>query len=80
MLQPKCDICGQPATIHETAIRAGEAATRHLCQEHGESSLPTAIPGVQASSLATVEEPCRSLSDAERDHLALVYRLTKRGV
>jgi hypothetical protein len=80
MLQPGCDICGQPATIHETAVRAGEAVTRHLCREHGESSLPAVIPGVQAASLQAAEEYFRSLSDAEREHLALVYRLTRRGV
>jgi hypothetical protein len=79
MLQPKCDICGQPATIHETAIRAGEAVSRHRCQEHGESFLPTRIPGVQAS-LPTAEELYRSLSEAEREHFALIYRLTRRGV
>jgi hypothetical protein len=80
MLQPKCDVCGQPATIHETLIKGGEAASRHLCQEHGESSLPTVVPGVQATPLPTAEELYRGLSEAEREHMALLYRLTKRGV
>jgi hypothetical protein len=78
MLQYKCDICGQPATIRETAIRAGEAVSRHLCQEHGASLQPTANPGVPAASLATAEELYRSLSEEEREHLALIHRFTKR--
>ena len=80
MLQHKCEICGQPATIHETAMRAGEAVSRHLCQEHGESLVPKSIPGVPAASLPTAEELYLSLSEAEREHMALMYRLTKRGV
>jgi hypothetical protein len=80
MLRPKCDICGRPATIHETAINAGEVTSRHLCQEHGEPSLPTVIPGTQAASLEEVMERYRCLSDAEREQMALEYRLTRRGV
>jgi hypothetical protein len=80
MLQPRCENCGQLATIHETAIIAGKAASRHFCLEHGKSSLPPVDPGVQGASLREAEEYYRSLSDAEREHMALVYRLTKRGV
>jgi hypothetical protein len=80
MLQPKCDVCGQPATIHETVIRGGEATSRHLCSEHGEPLLPSVDPGSQAAALQAAEEYYRSLSEAEREHLALVYRLTRRGI
>jgi hypothetical protein len=80
LLQPRCDLCGRPATIHETAIRAGETVSRHFCQEHGEPPLPPVDPGVQAASLRAAEEYYLSLSDAEREHMALVYRLTKRGI
>jgi hypothetical protein len=80
MLQPSCDICGQPATIHDTAINAGEAVSRHRCQEHGESLLTTSIPGVDAASLPTAEELYQRLSESERKHFALLYRLTRRGV
>jgi hypothetical protein len=48
--------------------------------------LPTIDPNSQAASLRAMEEYYRSLSDAEREHLAaerehlaLVYRLTKRA-
>jgi hypothetical protein len=60
-------------------IGGGESATRYLCQRHGESSLPTVDPGSQAASLRAAEEYYRSLSEAEREHMALAYRLTKRG-
>jgi hypothetical protein len=78
MLQRGCDICGEPATIHETTIRAGEAVTRRLCREHGDSLLPKTIPGIPAASLPTTEELYRNLSEAEREHLSLLYRLSKR--
>jgi hypothetical protein len=77
MHQHKCEICGQPATLHETAIRSREAVSRHLCQEHGVSLVPKSIPGAPAASLPAAEELYRSLSETEREHLALIYRLTK---
>ena len=80
MLGPKCDICGQPATIHETTIETGEATSRHFCQEHGGSLLPPIDPDVQAASLRAMEEYYYSLSDAERENMALLYRLSKRGI
>jgi len=40
MHQYKCDDCGQPATIHETAIESREAiVSRHHCEEHGANVL-----------------------------------------
>ena len=80
MLGPKCEVCGQPAAIHETTIEAGEATSRHFCQEHGQPLLPPVDPGVQAASLRALEEYFHSLSDAERENMALLYRLTKRGI
>jgi hypothetical protein len=62
MLRPNCDICGKPATVHETVREAGEVTCRHLCQEHGE--------------LRVIEEYYRNLSEAEREQIARVYRLT----
>jgi hypothetical protein len=80
MLVPKCDVCGQPATIHETALESEAVVTRHLCAEHGESAWrATALPVVDAEALRAAEEQWRSLSEAEQEHLALVYRLTHRG-
>jgi protein-arginine kinase activator protein McsA len=80
MLQPKCDICGEPATIHETTIESGKATSRHFCQEHGAPSLPPVDKAYQAASLRAMEEYYHSLSDAERENMALLYRLTKRGI
>jgi hypothetical protein len=77
MLQPRCAICGQPATIHETALEGGAAVTRHLCQEHGVSVLPAVDLGPQAAQ--TAAEQYRNLSDAEKEHFALLYRLTHRS-
>ena len=80
MLQPRCAICEQPATIHETTIEAGVATSRHFCQEHGESPLPPVDPALQAASLRALEEHFNSLSDAEREHMALLHRFSKRGL
>jgi hypothetical protein len=66
MLKPDCDICGKPATVHETVREAGEVTSRHFCQEHGE--------------LRVIEEYYRrSLSEAEWEPVARVYRLTNPG-
>jgi hypothetical protein len=77
MLHPNCDICGQPATVHETAVEGGGAVTRHLCQEHGGPALPAVVLEPQAAQAA--EELYRGLSDAEKEHFALLYRLTHRS-
>ena len=83
MLQPSCAVCGQPATIHETALAGGAAVVRHLCQEHGQSAwrevVPPLDPEKQAAALQALEQHWRGLSEAEKEHLALTYRLTKRG-
>jgi hypothetical protein len=76
MLQPKCEICGQPAVIHETAVEEEGAVTRHLCQDHGQATWPAVNLGPQAAQAA--EELYRNLSDAEKEHAALLYRLTHR--
>jgi hypothetical protein len=76
MLQPKCEICGQPAVIHETVVEEGVAVARHLCQAHGQAAVPILDFGPQAAEAA--EEKYRSLSDAEKEHFAMLYRLTHR--
>jgi hypothetical protein len=77
MLHPKCDVCGQPAMIHETTLEGGKAVTRHLCPEHGPATLPGVNLGPEAFQAA--QERFQSLSDAELQDLALLYRLTHRG-
>jgi hypothetical protein len=77
MFQPKCEICGQPATIHETSVEGEGAVTRHLCQEHGEAVWPAVDLGPNAAQAA--EEQYRRLSDVEKEHFGLLYRLTHRS-
>jgi hypothetical protein len=76
MLQPKCAVCGQPAVIHETVVEGEGAVTRHLCQNHGQAAAAVLDFGPQAAQAA--EEQYNSLSDAEKEHFALFYRLTHR--
>ena len=38
MLRPKCEIGGEPAVIHETAVADEGAVTWHLCQDHGQAA------------------------------------------
>lgn len=77
MIQSKCEICGQPATIHETTVEGENAVTRHLCQDHGATTLPTVAPGQDA--IQAVEQYYHSLSEAEKEHIALLHRVTHRG-
>jgi hypothetical protein len=66
MTKPNCDICGKPATVHETVREAGEVTSRRFCQEHGE--------------LRVIEEYYRrSLSEAEWEPIARLYRPTDLG-
>ena len=76
MLQPRCEICGQPAVIHETAVEDEGAVTRHLCQEHGQAAVPVLDFGPQAAQAA--EEQYRSLFGAQKEHMAMFYRFTHR--
>jgi hypothetical protein len=62
--------------IHETAVEDKGAVTRHFCQGHGQAALPVLDFGPQAIQAA--EEKWRNFSDAEKEHLALLYRLTHR--
>jgi hypothetical protein len=66
MTKPNCDVCGKPATVHETVREAGAVTSRHFCQEHGE--------------LRVIEEYYRrGLSEAEWEPIARLYRPTLRG-
>jgi hypothetical protein len=73
MVQAKCEICGQPAAFHETTVEHGGAVTRHLCERHGQPAWPALDFGPHATSAA--EEQYRNLSDAEREHFAILYRV-----
>jgi hypothetical protein len=79
MFEPKCAICGKPATIHDTLIEARAATSRHFCPEHAEPSLPPVFRGSQADAMKALEEYYHSLSDSERENMALLNRLSKLG-
>jgi hypothetical protein len=79
----KCEVCGQPAAIYETAIENGVAVGSHqLCKLHGESHWRSAVQAVEARShdaLAQLAEWHRGLTDVERSRLEMEYRLMRRG-
>jgi hypothetical protein len=82
MWQYECEVCGRPATIHETLIESGGTiVSRHQCAEHGAHSLHGTArlddPGVQAAFAALVAwYDC--LSDSEKNRFRLEYRLMRR--
>lgn len=85
MRKPKCDVCGRPAAIRETALEDGTVRTRHLCAEHGEATWQAAVPPLgdadaQAGALRDLEEHWRSLTQAEQEHLAELFRRTRRYI
>ena len=77
MHQHQCEICGRPATIHETSLASGAVSDRHVCYAHGEAMLlkPTAE---QREDFRALVEYFRGLSAAEHDQIALSYRLSRR--
>jgi hypothetical protein len=84
MHQQQCEICGRPATIHDTSIENSVAlASRHLCQEHGSNDLHSILSSVAASSqdaLSQLSEWYRHLTDVEKRRLEAEYRLMKTAV
>jgi hypothetical protein len=77
MFQPKCEICGQPAVVHETTVEDEGVVTRHLCRDHGQAAAPIVDFGPHA--LQAAAEQYGTLSDAEKEHFAMLYRLTHRA-
>ena len=83
MDHPKCEVCGKPAAIHETAIENGVAVGSHqLCKLHGESRWQSAVQAAEASTpdaLTQLTAWYRGLTDVERSRLEMEYRLMRRG-
>jgi hypothetical protein len=83
MDHPKCEVCGNPATIHETVIESGVGVgLHHLCKQHGESHWQIAAQAVEARSqgaLGPLTEWYRSLDHAARSRLEMEYRLMRRS-
>ena len=77
MLRPKCEICGEPAVIHETAVADEGAVTWHFCQDHGQAAMPVLILRPQANQAAG--EHFGKLSEREKEHFAMLYHLTHRS-
>jgi hypothetical protein len=73
-----CEICGQPATIHETVFNEGAVSCRHLCQVHGQEKLLDPVVKSDEADFQALVDYYQSLSDAEKDELALDYRLQRR--
>jgi hypothetical protein len=65
MPRPNCDLCGRPATVHETVVGSGPSGpvVRHLCREHGTrlwaAALPPQPPELEADLRRSVDEPGR---------------------
>jgi hypothetical protein len=83
MVQPTCEVCGQPAVVHETEINASSVKTRHLCQAHGEAGWRDAVLSLgdadfQASALRDLEDQWRRLSENDKQQLAQLHRLSRR--
>ncbi|HEY3395156.1 MAG TPA: hypothetical protein VGK58_20820 [Lacipirellulaceae bacterium] len=79
MRQYLCEVCGQAATIHETAVNDGTVNYRHLCQVHGQEILLVPVVKQDDAAFQAMVDSYRSLSDAEKDELALDYRLRRRA-
>src|SRR5262249_38970717 len=43
MHTPKCDLCGEPATVHHTVSEAGVVGSWHSCQDHVAANSPNGI-------------------------------------
>ena len=83
MDHPKCEVCGEPAAIHETAIENGVAVgLHHVCKQHGESHWRSALQAAESRSqdaLAQLTEWYRGLPDVERNRIEIEYRLMRRS-
>jgi hypothetical protein len=83
MVQPTCEVCGQPAVVHETEIVASRVTSHHLCQAHGEAGWRDAVLSLrdinfQADAIRDLEDQWRRLSENDKQQLAQLHRLTRR--
>jgi hypothetical protein len=73
-----CEVCGRPATIHETAVKGGNVAEHHRCYAHGADGLHIRSDEHQQADFRAMVEQYHRLSDAEKNEIALTYRLNHR--
>jgi hypothetical protein len=64
---------------HETALDDGVVAYRHLCFAHGQEELLAPQVKIDEASFQAMFDYFCGLSDAEKDQLALEYRLRRRA-
>ncbi|MGD9634953.1 MAG: hypothetical protein AB7G28_23830 [Pirellulales bacterium] len=79
---PACEICGNPATIHDSHVSSGAADTHHYCGQHAPhdtSPAPSLTSSERIEALATLAEYFGHLSEREKSQLTLEHRLARRS-
>lgn len=61
----KCEVCGGPATLHQTEIENGAPVPHHYCERHGEPLWQASLPKMPAASEADLR---RMVEEAKRLH------------
>jgi hypothetical protein len=74
----RCEVCGRPATIHETILSHGVVTDRHVCYLHGDVMLLSPKAEHSHEEFQTIVEHYQRLSASERKQIALHYRLIQR--
>ncbi len=66
----KCDLCDNPATIHEVTIREGQRVEKHLCEACATSvgiGIPGAVPVADLISKYVIEQTAAKIQPQARD-------------
>jgi len=82
MHDDRCDVCGQPAVVSDTAVASnGTVTSRRLCAEHGAIDRDAILGGSRADAekkLADLTAYFRGLTAAERARIEQEFRTTHR--
>ena len=82
MRDDRCDVCGQPAVVNETAVASdGTVTSRRLCAEHGAVDRDAILGGLRADAekqFAELAAQFQGLSTAEKARLEAEYRVARR--
>lgn len=57
MNEHSCDLCNNPAVIHDTLAHGGIVNVRHLCRAHGMPILRAALPQTDISPEELIKDP-----------------------
>ncbi len=73
MQSSTCDVCGQPAVFHETAVQYRAPVVRHLCRVHG---LPVCRSGIDLEAARVQRSLARSSGQPQvlHDFMAAMLR------